>query len=279
VDSPHTALDAADGGTGDALAELCDATPVGPLDCAPAPGSDAEVKLTTFVPKRDVERVANALFAAGAGRIGLYERCSFRIPGAGSFFGTDETNPVVGDRGRMEFVEEIRLELVCATDRLPEAVAALRKAHPYEEPAFDVYALAAKPTSVGIGRLAELKRSMTLRQLAARLAAAVGAPNAQIAGNPRRKVRRLAILVGSAGRVHEDFPRAAEADVFVTGEIRHHDALTIASRGGAAIALGHWRSERPVLKRLAASLKRALRGMDVKISRADRDPFQSVTSR
>lgn len=276
VYSPHTALDAADGGTGDALARLCGATIVGPLDHAPQPGSQREVKLVTFVPQAQLERVASAMFAAGGGRIGLYEQCSFRIPGRGTFFGTEGTDPAVGRRGRLEQVDEVRLELVCPTGRLPEIVAAMRAAHPYEEPAFDVYPLAAKPTAIGIGRLARLPKPVALNALAAQLAKACGAAAPQIVGDPKRRVQMLAILAGSAGRVHEDFPRSLSADVLITGEIRHHDARTFEGRGWSAIALGHFASERPVLPLLAESLRRELPAVAAAISAADRDPFRAA---
>ncbi|MCK6482906.1 MAG: Nif3-like dinuclear metal center hexameric protein [Phycisphaerae bacterium] len=275
--SPHTALDAADGGTGDAIAALCDAEIVGPLEHATVPGSAAEIKLVTFVPADHVDRVADALSAAGAGRIGLYERCSFRIDGTGTFFGGEETDPVVGKKGRLETVAEVRLEMVCPTSRLPEAVAAMRRVHPYEEPAFDVYSLAGKPEAVGIGRLARLPRPMRLDRLAARLREASGAAYVQIVGRGGQMVRELAILVGSAGRLDEQFPRSRAADVVITGEIRHHDALAFAGRGWCAIALGHWASERPVLSALADALRRRMPGLEVRISRRDRDPFSLAT--
>lgn len=273
--SPHTALDAADGGTGDAIAALCGAEIIGPLEHAA--GSASEIKLVAFVPAEHVDRVADALSAAGAGRIGLYERCSFRINGTGTFFGGEGTDPVVGRKGRLETVAEVRLEMICPASRLPEAVAALRRAHPYEEPAFDLYPLAAKPEAVGIGRLARLPRPMRLDRLAARLRDASGATCVQIVGRGGHTVRRMAILVGSAGRLDEQFPRCRAADVVVTGEIRHHDALAFAARGWCAIALGHWASERPVLSPLADALRKRMPGLEVRISRRDRDPFSLAT--
>lgn len=282
VYSPHTALDAADGGTGEAIAALCGAKVLGPLDHAVQPAMppdsslSAEVKLTVFVPREAVERVGEALFAAGAGRIGLYERCSFRIPGTGTFFGGAGADPVVGKAGRFESVEEIRLETVCPRNLLPEVVAAMRAAHPYEEPAFDLVALVAKPQSVGIGRVARLPKPTPLAALAGKLSTATRATAAQFIGDARRRVQSLAILVGSAGRVQEAYPRAAGCDVLITGEIRHHDAVAIRGRGEAAIALGHWHSERPVLDALQARLKADLPKVATRISRADRDPFAAV---
>jgi hypothetical protein len=101
-------------------------------------------KLVVFVPEDALDAVRDALFGAGAGRIGDYERCSWYTAGTGTFLGGEETAPSIGRRGREERVPELRLETVFPADRQPDVVAALRAAHPYEEPAFDVYDLVAE---------------------------------------------------------------------------------------------------------------------------------------
>jgi hypothetical protein len=98
-------------------------------------------KLVVFVPESALDAVRDALFDAGAGRIGDYERCSWYTAGTGTFLGGEETDPSIGERGREERVPELRLETVFPAERHGQVVAALRAAHPYEEPAFDVYEL------------------------------------------------------------------------------------------------------------------------------------------
>ena len=98
-------------------------------------------KLVAFVPEEALEAVRDAVFAAGAGRIGDYERCSWYTEGTGTFLGGEGTSPSVGQAGREERVAELRLETVFPAERQDEVVAALRRAHPYEEPVFDVYDL------------------------------------------------------------------------------------------------------------------------------------------
>jgi hypothetical protein len=102
----------------------------------------AGYKLVWFVPADALEATRSAVFDAGGGRIGEYERCSWYTAGTGTFFGGEETDPVLGERGREEHVAELRVETVVPADRIEDAVAALRAAHPYEEPAYDVYPLA-----------------------------------------------------------------------------------------------------------------------------------------
>lgn len=98
-------------------------------------------KLVVFVPESALEPLRDALFEAGAGRIGEYERCSWYTAGTGTFLGGEDADPSIGERGREERVSELRLETVFPAERQREVVAALRAVHPYEEPAFDVYEL------------------------------------------------------------------------------------------------------------------------------------------
>jgi hypothetical protein len=94
-----------------------------------------------FVPREALDRVRTALFDAGAGRIGKYEHCSWYAAGTGTFLAGEDTSPTIGERGREQRVSELRLETVFPEERQEEVIAALREAHPYEEPAFDVYPL------------------------------------------------------------------------------------------------------------------------------------------
>lgn len=272
--SPHTALDCAPGGTNDTLAALCGLKDVRPFEGAARPAR--ELKLVTFVPAAQVERVAEAMFAAGAGVIGDYEKCSYRLEGFGTFFGTDSTNPAVGRKGRLEQVEEIRLEVVVPKLRLEGVVAALRKAHPYEEPAFDLYPLESAPDAqIGQGRVGRFAKSTNLRTLAATLKRKCRAANVVVIGSPTARVTDALICAGSAGTLPLEIPGrpCGKGDVVITGEIRHHDALAYARCGAAAIALGHWASERPVLMPLALRLRERMPGAAIVISRRDRDPF------
>lgn len=99
------------------------------------------VKLVWFVPEDALDATRDAVFSAGAGRIGEYERCSWYTAGTGTFLGGEATDPAIGERGREERIPELRVETVVPADRVGAVVAALRAAHPYEEPAFDLYPL------------------------------------------------------------------------------------------------------------------------------------------
>ncbi len=269
--SMHTALDVVHGGTNDVLADACGVSPEERRPLRVHAGKDAELKLVTFVPEADLERVSEALFAAGAGRIGAYAKCSFRSPGKGTFFGEEGTNPAVGERGKLETVDEIRLETVVATKQLSAVVSALRAAHPYEEPAFDLVRLAAPPEGVGlgrVGRISEVPRS----ELVERVKKAFGLGHVLVAGPLEEPAKRVAVAAGAGGELLEDAANA-RADVFVTGEVRHHDAIAAVRRGMTVIAMLHSNSERHAVRAFGEKLRAELTGASVVLSEADRDPF------
>jgi len=277
VYSPHTALDAAPGGTNDALAGLAGLIDLRPFKSAPAPAR--EYKLVTFVPAGALERVAEAVHDAGAGVIGDYTRCSYRLEGAGTFFGGDATNPARGRRGRLERVAETRFETVVPAARLGSVVAALRAAHPYEEPAFDIYRLVPQaPGGIGQGRIGRFETPIKLGTLARDLARRTKAAAPAVVGNSAARISRGFVCVGSAGTLplEADDADCGPGDVVITGEIRHHDALKYERCGASAVALGHSTSERPVLKPLRKRLANALAGIDIDISRKDCDPFVAI---
>lgn len=272
--SPHTAWDAAHGGTNDTIAALCGARNLHPFSSAAADGDES--KIVVFVPPAQLDRVAEAMFAAGAGRIGQYTHCSFRIPGQGTFFGTESTNPRLGHRGRLERVDEIRLEAVVRNRNIPAVVSAIRDSHPYEEPAFDIFPLVRPPAiRLGQGRIGALPRRLTVRRIASILRNKTNAANISIVGKPSGLASRVFVCVGAAGSLPFEVmdTTCGSDDCVITGEIRHHDALRYLRCGASAIALGHWASERPGVAELARRLKLELPRLDVRLSKADRDPF------
>ncbi|MBN9122343.1 MAG: Nif3-like dinuclear metal center hexameric protein, partial [Planctomycetes bacterium] len=154
------------------------------------------------------------------------------------------------------------------------AVAAMRKAHSYEEPAFDVYPL--KPgTSGGEGRFGELGQPVALGELAKRAKRSLGASVVQVVGDPARPVRTVALACGAAGEFLSD-AITRKADVFLTGEVRFHDALTARGANVALILPGHYATERPAVEDLAAKLAADFSGVTAWASRDERDPLQNA---
>lgn len=267
VYSAHTAFDNSAGGINEQLAGKLGLTEVGPLRGG---AGVKQLKLVVFVPEGDLARVSDALFAAGAGRIGEYGECSFRLAGTGTFKGSDASNPTVGQKGRREEVSEWRLEVVCPEKRVAEVVSALREAHSYEEPAFDLYPLVPAP-SAGEGRIGRLAEGLPLGELAGRLRRELRSGPVQVVGDPGRQVRKVAIVCGAGGEMMNDAIRA-RADVFVTGEMRFHDYLSARARELALLLPGHHATERFGMEELAERLKAKWPDLEVWPGRRETDP-------
>jgi len=278
VYSMHTALDAAVGGTHDVLADATGMAARRPIE---SPAMAGRCKIVVFAPPGDLERISEAAFEAGAGRIGDYSRCGFFTNGVGTFLPGKGASPKVrGERAagsRQEFVDEVRLEMVAPRSKAAAIVLAVRGVHSYEEPAIDVYPLDDYPPGCGRGRIGELERPTSLDAILRRLKRAAGVKNVLVAkaADKGRKAQTVACAAGAGGSLLKAAIKQ-DAQVFVTGEVRHHDALAAAASGITVICLGHSNSERMALARVAQRLRDAMPGLPVVLSRADRDPFEIV---
>lgn len=272
---PHTALDAVTGGVNDALADAAgiDLATVQPLEIRDA---GENVKVVVFVPAVDRDNVCEAAFSAGAGVIGDYECCSFAATGEGSFLPGENANPAIGSRGQRESVAELRIEMIAPRARLAEVCRAIRAAHSYEEPAIDIYPLADVPGEIGMGRIGRLEKEMTLALLIKRIKKCLGVERVLLAGggDMQRVVKTAAVGAGSCGDMWKH--AAGRADVFITGEMRHHEALAASGAGVGVICVGHSNSERHALPLLAEKLSAKIHGVKMLMSQADRDPFVIV---
>ena len=284
IASPHTAFDNTHGGINDILCRrlgLVDVAPLRAFSTSPngPPSAPRSFKVVVFTPEAEREAVSSAAFAAGAGRIGAYEECSFAIPGEGTFFGTDLSNPTVGERGRRESVRELRLEFVCPARTLAAVLASIRAHHSYEEPAIDVYPLdesnvdGTPPT--GAGRIGNYGEARGLEEFALLAGRVLGRVLVAIAGKPNRPVQRVAVACGAGDDFLKDAARAG-ADVLLTGEARFHRALEAEVLGIGLLTAGHYATERPGVEELAKKIARAFPGVTVWPSRDERDPIRLV---
>ena len=272
----HTNADVADPGVSDALAVRLGLRELRPL----APRDEAALdKLVVFVPHDHAASLVDALAAAGAGRLGDYDRCAWTTQGTGTFRPLPGASPAIGTVGRVEQVPETRVELVVPRRVRTEVIAALRAAHPYEEPAFDLLAAVALPGPRGTGRVGELPSPMSLAEFVAH-AATVLPPTAwgvRAAGDARRPVRTVAVCGGSGAALAED-ARQAGADAYLTADLKHHPTVeAVTERGGQGMALvdaAHWATEAPWLDAVAGALHdRFGTTVDVRVSRQTTDPW------
>jgi dinuclear metal center YbgI/SA1388 family protein len=257
----HTNFDSVAWGTNDVLAGL-----LGLKDCRPLEPAKSDVieqagesflKFVVFVPESHLSRVQRAVFAAGGGRIGEYERCSWRTTGTGSFKPLARAHPAVGKRGKYEEVSEFRLEALVEKRDVPSVIEAVKKAHPYEEPAYDVYPLKTHGSEAGIGQTGNLKGRLSLRKVAAAVKRKVKAERVLVTGAPGRTVKRVAVCSGGGGSLIEAAIRQG-ADVFLTGEVRHHERLKCDEMGLALIEAGHFETEAVSLGRLRDRLQKEM---------------------
>ncbi|MBM4590065.1 Nif3-like dinuclear metal center hexameric protein [Rhodococcus hoagii] len=273
--SAHTNADRADPGVSDALAGALGVVATRPLVPIPDTATD---KWVVMVPTTDTVRIREALFAAGAGELGDYRECSWTVTGDGQFRPLPGAAPTLGVVGEVETVREDRVEVIAPRRSRARILAALRAAHPYEEPAFDVFETADFPGSRGLGRIGELPEPQTLREFTARVAAALPRTEwgVRAAGDPDRVVRTVAVCGGSGDSLL-DTVSGLGADVYVTADLRHHPADEHLRRGGPALVdVAHWASEQPWCAQAKGVLDGrfgSVDGWDVRVTELRTDPW------
>jgi dinuclear metal center YbgI/SA1388 family protein len=254
VAAAHTNLNVtSDGaGTSDPVATLLSLEDVHALTDQLDQGD--RLKLVTFVPPEAVDGVLDAVSAAGAGRVGDYERCSFRVEGTGTFRPLPGSDPSSGEGiGHDAQEHELRLEVEVPRTVVSAVVAALSAAHPYEEVAYDLVPLLTGAT-VGFGRVGRLPSPRPLRAVADAIRAELPAPHLRYAGDPERLVETV-VIVGGAGDGLLGAAQASGADVYVTGDLRHHVTLDALEQGLALIDAGHHATEVAAMPAFRAHLE------------------------
>lgn len=271
----HTNLDAALGGVSDALALKLGLKEIEVLQTT---YQEEYFKLVVFVPEDYSRIVRKALGDAGAGHIGAYSHCTFRTPGIGTFKPGEGTNPFIGERGKIEEVKEERLETIVPSRILSRVIKAMIEAHPYEEVAYDLYPLAMRGDSHGMGRVGLLPEERTLEQFANYVKKELNAASVRYVGNKGAKIKKIAVCGGSGGSLIGEACKN-NADLFLTGELSYHDAHMAREVGIAVMAAGHRATEQPVIPRLKEYLQSQLSeedGVELYISNIISGPFTYV---
>jgi len=260
----HTNADTASPGVSDALAQALGLTVEAVLE--PSPAAPDMDRWVIFVPPENADAVRAAVFAAGAGGIGDYSQCSWSVTGTGQFLPGDRASPAIGSVGAPARVVEDRIEVIAPARARREVFSAMRAAHPYTEPAFDIFALAPPPADVGLGRICSLAQPESLSTLISRVKA--GLPQTswgvRAAGDPDMTVSRVAVC-GGAGDSLLNAVAAAEVQAFVTADLRHHPADEHCRASDVAlIDVAHWASEYPWCAQAADVLRSAF-GADLSV--------------
>ena len=276
IASAHTNLDRAADGLNDWLAATLELAAAVPLE---KPATNNFSKIVVYVPAGHETDVMTALFSAGAGSIGDYDQCSFRVAGTGSFRGATTTAPFIGAPGEFEETGEYRLETIVPRVGITKAVEALVKAHPYEEVAYDIIPLANTDSSVGLGRIGHLATPLALEAFAGRVKALLGSEALRMVGDPTQKISKVAVCGGSGMCVYNEAVRQG-ADCLVTGDIKFHEAQRARNDGVALIDAGHFPTERIMVSELSNRLRQLFEQRELTIEviemTAEQDPFLPV---
>ena len=270
----HTNLDSAERGLAAIAAGALGLENVVPMRRSPA----GWYKFVGFVPADAVERVASAVFEAGAGGIGEYQDCAFAAEGRGWFTPGPEAHPAVGRLSIPERTPELRWETVVPSNRVGPAVTAYLSAHPYEEPAFDIYPVEDLLTRTGLGRKGTLPCETTVAELAARTATLFELDGCSWSGDGARVVRKVGMLPGSGRSMLQE---AAGLDALVTGDLGYHDADRAGELGFALINVPHGQLEWWCMRGWTETLRAEMAGNEVEVetSKAWRSPWSTAAER
>ncbi len=227
-------------------------------------------KLVTFCPVDAVDKVRAAVFDAGAGYIGNYDCCSFNVDGKGSFRANENTNPFVGEKGKLHFEEEVRVETIYPVHLEKQIIKKMLEAHPYEEVAYDIYLLDNLLNTVGAGMIGELEKAMTQNDFLQMLKSKIGIPFIKHSRILDKKISKVAFCGGSGSfLIHA--ARKAGADAFLTADIKYHDYFTAEDEILLA-DIGHYESEQWVKEWFYSILKQKFSTFAIFISEINTNP-------
>jgi dinuclear metal center YbgI/SA1388 family protein len=266
--SIHTALDNAPAGVN---AKICEVLGIkNPRILIPKKGTIR--KLTTYVPIADSDKLKAALFAAGAGNIGNYSNCSFTVEGKGSYRAGDNANPAKGKRGEVHYENETEINITFAAHKESAILNALFKHHPYEEVAYEVYALENANQHLGMGMIGELEEALTETDFLTLLKERMKASCIRHSALLGEKVKKIAVLGGS-GAFAIGPAKAAGADVLVTSDVKYHQFYEAGQKMVIA-DIGHYESEQFTKNLLADYLIKKMPNFAISLSESKTNPIK-----
>lgn len=204
--------------------------------------SEVLYKIAVFVPVSHVDVVRNALANSGAGHIGNYSNCTFNSEGVGTFKPLEGTQPFVGQEGRVECVNEVKIETIVPQRLLGGVISNMINAHPYEEVAYDIYKLENKGEGSGLGRISKLRESITLEELCNNIKSKLNMENIRVVGDIETKINKVALVTGSGADMVKKAQRQG-AQVLITGDVKYHDAQDALDMGMCIVDCGHFETE------------------------------------
>lgn len=265
----HTNLDIAAGGVNDCLAQRLCLNNRKPLQIT---GDNPSYKVIVFVPAEQAERVYIAMAEAGAGTLGSYSGCAFLSAGEGRFLPHEGAHPFIGETGKLAQVPEVRIEMFVTAARLSAVKAAMLAAHPYEQPAYDVFLDEAVKDVRSLGLIGELPAEYSPEEFAAFVRERLGCTGVRFAcgGHP---IRNVAVCGGAGGSLWSHVV-GGHADAFVTGDVKHNLLIDAKEAGITIVDAGHFATENVVVEPLAQRLSQQFPDVQFTVSRACKDPAE-----
>lgn len=215
-----------------------------------------QFKLSVFVPLTHIDKVAEAIHLAGGGIIGEYSHCSFRTTGTGTFRGSPQSNPSLGQKGVAESVEEVKLEVLIDEWNLNKIITSMKKAHPYEEVAYDLYPLKNENINYGIGAIGKLGTELSVNDFLSIVSSKLKTSALRYTLGNKKKIKSVAVCGGSCGELLDETIKQ-NADAFITADLKYH---TFQEAEGKILLIdaGHYETEVPVLDEVKNRLEKLL---------------------
>ena len=218
--------------------------------------SQNQIKLAVFVPVDYTDKVSDAMHNAGAGVIGEYQNCSFRMMGTGTFLGSQKSHPKIGVKEKIERVEEVKIEVLVNTFDLNKVIAEMKKIHPYEEVAYDVYPVSNENVNYGMGVIGELEKELSVKEFLNFTAGALQIKNFRFSRGNKNKIKKVAVCGGSCSDLI-DSAINKDADAFITADIKYH-SFQDAENKILLIDAGHYETEIALLDELKNRIIKSL---------------------
>lgn len=258
--SAHTNLDFTKDGVSFELAKVLELENINFLEKQ----NSNQYKIVVFAPQNNIDQLSESLFEAGAGIIGNYEKCSFRLDGKGTFLGNENSNPAIGTKQKFENVNEVRLELLVDSWKLKNVVAALKNNHPYEQPAYDIYSLKNENVNYGFGAIGNLKRGMNKTEFLKHVSKKLNINNIRYSDIEQNiKINKVAVCGGSGSELLNSALQN-KADAFITADVKYH-AFQDAENKILFVDAGHYETEIHSLNAVKRNLEKFISEKSEKI--------------
>ena len=255
VYSAHTNMDNAPDGINDYLASLIG---LGKTDILKTAGEEKLYKIVVFTPKAHANAVRDAMSREGAGYVGNYSYSTFSIDGKATFMPMDGASPFIGEKGRIEFVDEVRTESIVEQRKLRKVIAAIKKVHPYEEVAYDIIELPTQGIKYGTGRIGYLNEKIYLKDFLTKIKEIFNLDSLRYAGDLDRKIKKIAICGGAGGSFIKNAVFQG-ADIILTGDVKYHEVLDAVTAGVAVADICHYESENIYLPHMVYNVNEMLK--------------------